>query len=763
VPSFRCVDLPRRASFVILLILAAVALWATAPLAFAASAPGAKGPSEALFIAQVLVLIVVGRLLGEAMQRVGQPAVMGQLIAGIVLGPSVFGALLPEWQHALFPPERDQKAMLDAISQLGIMLLLLLTGMETDLGLVRKVKRAAFSVSVAGVAVPFACGFALGEMLPEAMLPRPELRLITSLFLGTALSISSVKIVAMVVREMNFMRRNVGQVIMASAIIDDTIGWIIIALTFGIALHGAFDLPSLARSLIGTIAFLAVSLTIGRKLVFMAIRWANDTFVSEMAVISVILVITGLMALATNAIGVHTVLGAFVAGVLVGQSPILTRHIEEELRGLIVALFMPVFFGLAGLSADLTILKNGEIALLTVGLVLIASLGKFGGAFVGGWFGGLSSRESVALGCGMNARGSTEVIVASIGLSIGALSENLFTMIVAMAVITTMAMPPMLRWALGRLPITPEESERIERETFEAKGFVPQLERLLVGADQSQSGRLASRIAGLLAGARGLPVTVVRLGADAVPLVNGEPDIDLDVETAVKKAAATAQDDPEPDEVTLEVDVTTRVQSGPDEEAIAREAAKGYALLIAGVEPSADAKGGFHPRLTRLAESFDGPFALASARGALREEPVRADMNILVAITGTEVSRRGAEIALALARSHRCPITALYVAGAHQTGTRQRRFRVMRGQNEAILKDIVRLGDQFGVPVRTAVRVNMAAEQAIARQARVGKHTLVVLGVSPRPGESLSFGHVAGVLMEESEQSLLFVASRSGA
>jgi nucleotide-binding universal stress UspA family protein len=559
-------------------------------------------------------------------------------------------------------------------------------------------------------------------------------------------------------------------VIVASAIIDDTIGWIIIALTFGIALHGAFDLPSLARSLLGTILFLAASLTIGRRLVFMAIRWANDTFVSEMAVISVILVITGAMALVTDAIGVHTVLGAFVAGVLVGQSPILTRHIEEELRGLIVALFMPVFFGLAGLSADLTILKNGEIALLTVGLVLIASLGKFGGAFLGGWFGGLSGRESVALGCGMNARGSTEVIVASIGLSIGALSDNLFTMIVAMAVITTMAMPPMLRWALGRLPITPEEAERIARESFEAKGFVPQLERLLVGADQSQSGRLASRVAGLLAGGRGLPVTVVRLGADG-PLAS-EPadldrdvdmDVDLDVEAAVKKAAAAAQDTPEPDEVTLEVDVTTRVQAGPDEEAIAQEASKGYDLLIAGVEPSVAAKGGFHPRLTRLVESFEGPFALASARGALREEPVRAEMNILVAITGTEVSRRGAEVALALARSHRCPITALYVAGAHQTGQRRRRFRAIRGQNEAILKDIVRLADQFGVPVRTAVRVNMAAEQAIARQARLGKHTLVVLGVSPRPGESLSFGHVAGVLLEESQQSLLFVASRSGA
>ncbi len=167
------------------------------------------------------------------------------------------------------------------------------------------------------------------------MIPDPSKRLITSLFLGTALSISSVKIVAIVVREMNFLRRNVGQVIVASAIVDDTIGWIIIAVIFGLALQGHVDPLSLAKSVIGTLAFMAFSLTVGRRWVSLAIRWVNDTFVSEFAVITAILVIMGLMALITHMIGVHTVLGAFVAGILVGESPILTRHIDEQLRGLI--------------------------------------------------------------------------------------------------------------------------------------------------------------------------------------------------------------------------------------------------------------------------------------------------------------------------------------------------------------------------------------------------------------------------------------------
>ena len=154
---------------------------------------------------------------------------MGMLLGGIMLGPSLLGSLWPELQHALFPRTPEQKAMLDGISQFGILLLLLLTGMETDLKLVRTVGRAALSISATGVAVPFACGFALGQFLPEWLLPHPDERLLTSLFLGTALSISSIKIVAAIVREMGFTRRNLGQIIVASAICEDTIGWVIIA------------------------------------------------------------------------------------------------------------------------------------------------------------------------------------------------------------------------------------------------------------------------------------------------------------------------------------------------------------------------------------------------------------------------------------------------------------------------------------------------------------------------------------------------------
>jgi Kef-type K+ transport system membrane component KefB len=354
-------------------------------------------PSEALFLAQLILLLLVARLLGEVMQRIGQPAVMGQLLAGIVLGPPVLGAFWPEAEHAIFAGGREQRAMVEAVSDLGILMLLLLTGMETDLKLVRRAGRAAASVSVAGIIVPFACGFALGQFLPEAMLPRPDQRLITSMFLGTALSVASVKILAMVVRDMNFMRRKIGMTLVASAIIDDTVGWTIIAITSSLALHGTVSAASLARSVLGTALFLLASFTVGRRLVFALIRWTNDTFVSEVPVVTAILIVMGVMALTTHAIGIHTVLGAFVAGILIGESPILSRHIDEQLRGLVVALFMPVFFSLAGLRADLSVLQNPQLILLTLGLIAIASIGKFAGAFLGGAVSGLTRRESLAL------------------------------------------------------------------------------------------------------------------------------------------------------------------------------------------------------------------------------------------------------------------------------------------------------------------------------------------------------------------------------
>jgi len=776
--------------------------WATA--AFAADQAGK--PSQAAFLIEILVLVIAGRLLGEAMQRIGQPSVMGQLIAGILLGPSFFGLIWPEGQHAVFPTGDAQKSMIDAVAQVGVLMLLLLAGMETDLTLARRTGRASIAVSVTGICLPFACGFALGLYLPDNLLPNPDERLPAALMLGTALSISSVKIVAMVVREMNFLRRNVGQIILASAVIDDTIGWILIAVTLSLVEKSHLDWPTLAKSVIGTAVFLGLSFTLGRRLVAWAIRWTNDNFKSELPVISFVLALTFGLALITDAIGVHDVLGAFVAGILVGESPILTRQIDEQLRGLITGLFMPVFFGLAGLTADLTILKDPEILLLTLGIVAIATIGKFSGAFAGGTLGGLRFKESFAIASGMNARGSTEVIVATIGLSMGVLSQNLFSMIVTMAILTTLAMPPMLRWSLARLPMREEEKKRIEREEFEAKGFMPNVERLLLAVDDSPNGKFAAHLTGLLAGRRGTPTTLLRLREPE----NGEkPDSSADdegPEEDLKAGAAVAREAKEAEARVEEESAKAEMERGDDsdkktkkrkaesieekkqetkeagkspkttppvpllktetgtvsiEEAIAREATKGYDLLILGVEDVIGSDGSLHEDLGRITAQFDGPLGVVLGRSELLERPT-ARLRILVPVSGNNVSRRAAEVAVMLARAQDMPITFLYVTGGgknKKNGNGGRSRTLLHRHERAALKELVTWAERYDTEARTAVRMDMSPQEAILRELKSGRYDLVVMGVNRRPGEELFFGNVAGAVIEGADTSLMLLSS----
>ena len=716
----------------------------------------AAGHGEILLIVQIALLLLVGRGLGEVMQRLGQPAVIGQLLAGLILGPSLFGWIWPSAHGLIFPNSVEQRSLIAGLANVGMMLLLLLTGMETDLKLVRKVGRSALVVTAAGVTLPFVLGFAMGQFLPATILPNPGHRLIVSLFLGTALSISSIKVVAMVVREMNFMRRDLGQILVASAIMEDTTGWVIIALALGIAGAGTLALVSVAKIAIGIALFLVISYTIGRRVVFWLIRWVNDTFVSEYAVVTAILIVMCVMALVTQAIGVNAVLGAFVAGVLVGESPILSRHIEDQLRGLITAFMMPVFFGLSGLYADLTILRNPQLALLTVGLIAIAGIGKFAGAFVGGKLSGLSARESVALGCGMNARGSTEVIIATIGLTMGALTKDLYTMIVTMAITTTMAMPPMLRWALRRLPMRKEEMRRFEKEAVAAKGFVSRFERLLIAADDSANGEFASRIAGFIAGQRGIPITVMHVNEVKKSVGENAPDSplkDMAMEGARQGHRSASEDKGE--ESPQKVEILARQESKMGE-AVTKEAPKGYDVLFIGVAKMCNANGSFSRDVNRAAAEFEGPLTLTLAGNLAEGEK----LNILVAVDGTEAARRGAEVAFAVSSAKESTITALHVSGHGSRAKFPGRRASARNQMEkAVLEDVSVLAKHYGHnDIQIAVHVDVAPQTAIIEEAeRCGANTIVI-GAGRRVGERLYLGHtVAHVLKNWNGRTILVV------
>jgi Kef-type K+ transport system membrane component KefB/nucleotide-binding universal stress UspA family protein len=729
----------------------------TAKITILLAAVGSSEHTVFIFLIEITLLVLLGRLLGEVMQRIGQPAVMGQLLAGVLLGPSLLGALVPNLYHTIFPDAAEQKKMIDAISQLGILMLLLLTGMETDLSVVSRMRRTAFSASLSGILLPFACGFLVGEYLPESMLPNPEQRLVTSLFLATALSISSVKIVAAVLREVDFLRRNIGQIILASAILDDTIGWILVAIIGGLAAQGTIHLIPLGLTVLGTILFLVLSFTLGKRLVAFIIRWTNDRLTIEMPVISAILILTFVMALITDYIGVHTVLGAFVAGILIGQSPILTRHIEEELRGLIVALFAPVFFGVAGLSINLAALSNPFLVKLVLLLIAIASVGKIAGGYIGGKLGKLSGREAIALGLGMNARGSTEVIIATVGLSMGVLTTDIYTLIVIMAISTTMITPPLLRWALARISPSEEEKLRLEKEAADVKNFLPKIERILIAADNSSNGKFASVLAGLFVGSQQILTTVLELEGENK---NKSSANDAAVKTVINSAEMAVSSLQEAGDTPTVLTERASPESATD--MVLKEFEKGYDMVFVGQKGSIRNKeGGGSPSrlLNEIMENFDGAIALVLAKGIHVNNPLAQPTKILAPTSGTDYSRRAAEVAIAIAKASQGKVTSLHILPQPDNRMHLRLPVQLKRTGRALVNEIKDLGSGESVTVNPRIKHHNVPEESILQEIEKSRYDLLVLGAKVRSSEQLFFGHGMDVLMEHAPCSIVVVLS----
>jgi nucleotide-binding universal stress UspA family protein len=357
----------------------------------------------------------------------------------------------------------------------------------------------------------------------------------------------------------------------------------------------------------------------------------------------------------------------------------------------------------------------------------------------------------------------------------GVLNQDLFTLIVTMAVVTTMAMPTMLRWALKRLPLRKKERQRLAREELDARGFVTNLERLLLAADDSDNGKNASRLVGAIAGSGGKPTTVLamgdgRRGKKAAPALEN---------SAAKQAANDANDEKPEQQVRTTAAETTTLEAHPDEEksgsvevttrqvqtispeTVAGEAHKGYDLLIVGIAKTRNPKGGFSKDVSLLTKEFEGPLAVVDSHGASAGGLFERSGRILIPVNGSEVSRRAVEVGLTLARANDSEVTALYVTRAGTNGNNRKaspRRQATRRNELAVLKDIGALADRYDVNLRSTTRANMAPDEAILREAKRG-YDLIVLGVSRRPGDTLFFGNTAAAVLDHSETSNLFIAS----
>ncbi|WP_405087181.1 cation:proton antiporter [Microbispora sp. NBC_01389] len=420
------------------------------------TAAEAAGPDPVLaFLLQVVVLLTSAMVLGRVAVRLGLPAIVGELCVGVLLGPSVLGHAAPALSHWLLPQGADKTGLFGGLAQTGVLLLIGLTGVGIDGALFRRKGRAALRVGILALVVPLSLGVLAGWLMPERQLPTGADRPTAALFLGVAIGISALPVTAKILMDMKLFHRNVGQLTLMAAALDDVAGWVLLSFASVMVTAGLGGGDAVA--LLYPCAFAALAWLAGRPLTRLAVRLAMRSAEAG-PVIVVTIAVTLCCAAAAHVLGMDAVFGAFVGGLLVGSEDVAARL--APLRTVTLAVLAPLFFATAGLHVDLLVLADPGIVVLGLVLLVIAVLGKFAGAYAGARLVGLTSWEGVAVGAGLNARGVVEIVVAGVGLRLGVLNDELYTIIVLIAIITSIMAPPILRAAMSRIEQTAEERLR---------------------------------------------------------------------------------------------------------------------------------------------------------------------------------------------------------------------------------------------------------------------------------------------------------------
>jgi Kef-type K+ transport system membrane component KefB/nucleotide-binding universal stress UspA family protein len=467
--------------------------------------PSLGGHAVFLLLIQIALLLLAARVGGEICRRLALPAVVGELAAGIMLGPSVLGHYLPEVSAAIFPRDPEQFHLLEVFGLMGMVLLLLLTGLETDLRLLRHLGRAALIASLMGMVFPFATGFGLGMLTPDVYLAQPDRRILFSFFLATAMAISAMPVIAKILMDLDLTRRNIGVVILSAGVVDDTVGWLVLSLIAGVATHGHVRFAQMLTTLGLTAAFMVFAGIV----LYPAARWllANITRRARTpdSDLVFLLVLTLACGATTEWIGIHAVFGAFIAGALFRQVPELKQETVRKLESFVFPVLAPIFFGTVGLKVNLQNLGGGGMLALVLS---IACLGKLLGVTVGGLWGGLRFWESLSIAVAMNARGAMELVVATIGLSLGILNQQMFSIIVVVAIVTSFMAPLGLRLTVPKVKMTEEEQRRMVAERSRGV-FDPKQVRVLVPTMGGPNSTGAIVLASGLAKRSGHPIEVL--------------------------------------------------------------------------------------------------------------------------------------------------------------------------------------------------------------------------------------------------------------
>ncbi|WP_419995139.1 cation:proton antiporter [Streptomyces boninensis] len=410
--------------------------------------PGADAmPAVLLAVPVVLLAAQAG---GAAMRRIGQPPVVGEIAAGILLGPSLLGWLWPEGQEMLLP--QSVVPHLGTLGELGLLCYMFLMGAGLDLQALRGHGRTAVLVSQTSIAVPMALGGLLALAMYPSLAPDGVDRLPFVLFIGVAMSITAFPVLARILTEKGLYRGPLGALAIAVAAVDDVMAWCLLAAVAAIGVGGT-PLDAVTTAAL-TAAFAALLLGFVRPVLARSARWQarrDDTPAAEALVLVLLFSGLCLSALATDRIGVHAVFGAFVFGLVVPRESRIVQRCARRLRVVVVPVLLPLFFVKTGLATDIGLLADPVLLLWTAAVLAVAMLGKLGGGAVAARAAGRPWRTALSLGVLLNCRGLTELVVLNVGLSMGVIGEGVFTILVLMALATTAATGPALTW-LRRVP-----------------------------------------------------------------------------------------------------------------------------------------------------------------------------------------------------------------------------------------------------------------------------------------------------------------------
>ncbi len=412
--------------------------------------------------ATLAAVIALGAGLSRLLRYVGQPPVIGEVIAGILLGPSLLGALAPEVSNLLIPSvARDPQGLVNeaikAISQLGVILYMFLVGLELNASRIASRAHAAVAVSHSSIVVPFVLGAVLALGLYPAFSHRGVPFTSFALFMGIAMAITAFPVLARMLTDRGLEKTEIGNIALGCAAADDVSAWCLLAFVVGVAQS---DLRSGAVVVGEAAAFIALMFLVVQPLLRRVLRNRENQSgpLSQTAVVCTFVAVL-LASLTTESIGVHAVFGAFLLGAVIPHDSQIAREFSDKLKQIVTVLLLPAFFAYTGMRMQIGLVNDLTSWMWCVALILVATIGKFGGAFGAARLTGLSWRDAAVLGVLMNTRGLMELIVLNIGLDLGVISPQLFAMMVVMALVTTAFTSPLLHWLMPNTATQPDATE----------------------------------------------------------------------------------------------------------------------------------------------------------------------------------------------------------------------------------------------------------------------------------------------------------------